>query len=408
MLRFFTFSLLFILFFTAACGPSESAETALPKPVATTLQISTLRSQSTATTAAATVLIPTSAEAQVALVQQVNALPGFVIVDTTLLNVHQSADTNSPVIATLAFGECVSAILQEGDWYALRLADGRLGWSSTDYLFSRHDCLTSPPVAEVSAVQAVSHATKAIVTTSVLNVRTGPGEAFNIVSQVTQNDCLDVLTTQDGWFHIKNDARLDGWASQQYMALQESCPPVMQPVAAAAGASFIGPVTSSSYQGQPYAPDAMAIQDAYIFECFGSGNNELRFVTASTPVQVLGIGDFAAPYPELGSGPFIKIRIWDGQYAWIRAEAVNTETNILPSLSGQCETYDRIEWSTIVQPTPTQIIATPTAYPSWMTDSPQQQSSGCCKICRKGKACGDSCISANYTCHKGSGCACNG
>ncbi len=31
----------------------------------------------------------------------------------------------------------------------------------------------------------------------------------------------------------------------------------------------------------------------------------------------------------------------------------------------------------------------------------------CCKICSKGKACGDSCISRSYTCHKGRGCACN-
>lgn len=31
----------------------------------------------------------------------------------------------------------------------------------------------------------------------------------------------------------------------------------------------------------------------------------------------------------------------------------------------------------------------------------------CCKICSKGKACGNSCIRASYTCHKGRGCACN-
>lgn len=31
----------------------------------------------------------------------------------------------------------------------------------------------------------------------------------------------------------------------------------------------------------------------------------------------------------------------------------------------------------------------------------------CCKYCSKGKACGDSCISRSYTCHKGPGCACN-
>ena len=40
-------------------------------------------------------------------------------------------------------------------------------------------------------------------------------------------------------------------------------------------------------------------------------------------------------------------------------------------------------------------------------DSPTG-SSGCCKVCKEGKACGDSCISKTSTCNKGRGCACNG
>ena len=31
----------------------------------------------------------------------------------------------------------------------------------------------------------------------------------------------------------------------------------------------------------------------------------------------------------------------------------------------------------------------------------------CCKICEGGKACGNSCISRRFNCHKGQGCACN-
>jgi hypothetical protein len=31
----------------------------------------------------------------------------------------------------------------------------------------------------------------------------------------------------------------------------------------------------------------------------------------------------------------------------------------------------------------------------------------CCKICDRGKACGNTCISRSYNCHKGRGCACN-
>ena len=31
----------------------------------------------------------------------------------------------------------------------------------------------------------------------------------------------------------------------------------------------------------------------------------------------------------------------------------------------------------------------------------------CCKTCSKGKACGDTCISRDKSCHVGRGCACN-
>lgn len=32
----------------------------------------------------------------------------------------------------------------------------------------------------------------------------------------------------------------------------------------------------------------------------------------------------------------------------------------------------------------------------------------CCKVCKAGKACGNSCIAKNKTCHQPKGCACNG
>ena len=31
----------------------------------------------------------------------------------------------------------------------------------------------------------------------------------------------------------------------------------------------------------------------------------------------------------------------------------------------------------------------------------------CCKVCRKGKACGDTCIARSKTCRVGPGCACD-
>tara|TARA_R110002020_G_scaffold221868_1_gene430057 strand:- start:979 stop:1560 length:582 start_codon:yes stop_codon:yes gene_type:complete len=40
-------------------------------------------------------------------------------------------------------------------------------------------------------------------------------------------------------------------------------------------------------------------------------------------------------------------------------------------------------------------------------DSPEA-SVACCRVCKKGKACGDSCIKKTYNCSKPKGCACDG
>ncbi len=40
-------------------------------------------------------------------------------------------------------------------------------------------------------------------------------------------------------------------------------------------------------------------------------------------------------------------------------------------------------------------------------DSPTDAKS-CCKVCKTGKACGDTCIDKSATCRVGQGCACNG
>lgn len=50
-------------------------------------------------------------------------------------------------------------------------------------------------------------------------------------------------------------------------------------------------------------------------------------------------------------------------------------------------------------------LAAPTAGP--MTAPPDQATpAACCKVCTKGKPCGNSCIARDRTCHQPPGCAC--
>ncbi|MHB0874531.1 MAG: LysM peptidoglycan-binding domain-containing protein [Anaerolineae bacterium] len=81
------------------------------------------------------------------------------------------------------------------------------------------------------------------------------------------------------------------------------------------------------------------------------------------------------------------------------APEVPTDTPVPPAA---VDTPAPVETPTVeAAPTP-EPAATSVPAP---TPVPQQT---CCKVCHTGKACGNSCINRNYTCHQPPGCACNG
>ena len=79
----------------------------------------------------------------------------------------------------------------------------------------------------------------------------------------------------------------------------------------------------------------------------------------------------------------------------IRLQVIDSAGNIV---SDKAEVTLTIGWGT----------QTYTPVPANNDNESSAPAKQCCKICSKGKACGDSCISRSYTCHKGPGCACDG
>ncbi len=70
-----------------------------------------------------------------------------------------------------------------------------------------------------------------------------------------------------------------------------------------------------------------------------------------------------------------------------------------------CESLPSASSQPVPEPsTPPRIVAPPE--PEVVTAPPVTEKV-CCRYCSTGKACGDSCISRSYTCHKAPGCACD-
>jgi hypothetical protein len=107
-----------------------------------------------------------------------------------------------------------------------------------------------------------------------------------------------------------------------------------------------------------------------------------------------------------------KIRDARGMEGWVASEFVAATDSVSPTATAIAiapPTPAPAPTATSLPPTPPPV---PTAAPAPPAPAPPApvapQPPPCCRRCTTGKACGNSCISASFTCRQPAGCACNG
>ncbi len=300
--------------------------------------------------------------------QETQSALGIVLVAS--LNVRSGPGLEHAVIAAVSAGDRLPVVEQTGGWVRLSLPDGRTGWSAQEYVAIDGD-------VQAAAVSPSAGA-KAVILADMLNVREQPDLGGIVIAALGRQECVDILEQQDGWVRVSLPTAKSGWCFGQYVQEVAVCPTPAAPNPHAVGgasAAQSAPASAPTIAAQqPLKPNASVVMSTHLHECFGGGWDELRYVRAGTPVQVLGAGPFAPPgnhAAEMGPGPYVKIRLWDGQFAWIAAKAVGVDAARIAQISGQCEPGDRIDWSAITPPTPTPVSMRVTAASSLPTATPR-------------------------------------
>lgn len=146
-------------------------------------------------------------------------------VNTTSLNVRESASTSSRILGSLKSGTTVEIIDLKDNWYKIKY-NNSIAYVSRDYIVinsvdnvptkpSRGD--TTDPVTSPTADPDVSPQNKAaIITADVLNVRAGAGGSFNKIGVVRYGDKLPILAHSNGWYKV-SIGDLTGWISGDYL-----------------------------------------------------------------------------------------------------------------------------------------------------------------------------------------------
>lgn len=128
-------------------------------------------------------------------------------VTASTLNIRSGPSTGYTVLTTIANGQKFVSSQESGGWHKLHMPSGdgfSYGWGSGTYLTS------SPEYGYVK-----------VINTTTLNVRTGPGTSYPIITTISKDQLFAVIgSNSNGWYEFSlpaSSGATRGWASGSYL-----------------------------------------------------------------------------------------------------------------------------------------------------------------------------------------------
>ena len=148
------------------------------------------------------VSVPVMALALSATASFANSNEGTVTADA--LNVRSGPSTSYGITTKLYKGDKVEILETSNGWHKIKASNGKIGWVSGDYI----------KVSSGSTSQPSTSTTKATVTATSLNVRSGAGTSYSVITKLPKGTVVDVLeSASNGWKKIKTSGGTTGWVS---------------------------------------------------------------------------------------------------------------------------------------------------------------------------------------------------
>ena len=152
------------------------------------------------------VSVPVMALALSATASFANSNEGTVTADA--LNVRSGPSTSYGITTKLYKGDKVEILETSNGWHKIKASNGKIGWVSGDYI----------KVSSGSTSQPSTSTTKATVTANSLNVRSGAGTSYSVITKLSKGTVVDVLeSASNGWKKVKTSNGTTGWVSGSYL-----------------------------------------------------------------------------------------------------------------------------------------------------------------------------------------------
>src|SRR5258708_6537740 len=163
--------------------------------------------------------------------QRENIMQKYGVVNIDVLNLRAGPSTSAQILTTLKTGAVLEIVADPGfDWLQVKVDGvGTQGYVSKAYLTltdpnpgaAATPAASTPPSAAPVPTSGTASAPiigKAEVTTNSLNVRSGPGITYSILTTAAQGTVLSVLQKGGDWIKVRIGTT-EGYISAQYVNL---------------------------------------------------------------------------------------------------------------------------------------------------------------------------------------------
>lgn len=128
---------------------------------------------------------------------------GGTVTTSSAVNFRTEATTSSESMGKLSDGTRVAILNETDGWYKIAY-DGKTGYMSSDYVVSQ-------PIMNIECGGAK-------VTTSVLNMRSGPGTENSIVTKLYEGNIAKIIGINNAWFKVQYGGQT-GYISPDYVEI---------------------------------------------------------------------------------------------------------------------------------------------------------------------------------------------
>ena len=128
------------------------------------------------------------------------------VVAADVLNVRAGPGTNYNLVTQVGRNERFDVVDKSGDWYCVNLKSGQKGWLA-GWLVN----IEKSPAPSPTSPAAPGVNTTVKVNGSVVNIRSGPGTSYGLVTQVYAGDTMQVLGSANDWYNVRLPSGASGW-----------------------------------------------------------------------------------------------------------------------------------------------------------------------------------------------------